>query len=76
MPCTGRHSYFNISNSNYKRLIDPQRGVEITGWNRAPTTQSAAMDHSRHRSNKREENKQTPQITLLNQQIKEDFDIP
>lgn len=51
MPSTGRHSYFNISNSNYKSLIDPQRLVEITAWNRAQTTKSAAIDHCWHRCN-------------------------
>lgn len=51
MPSTGRHSYFNISNSNYKSLIDPQRLVEITAWNRVQTTKSAAIDHCWHRCN-------------------------
>lgn len=48
MPSTGRHSYFNISNSNYKSLIDPQRLVEITAWNRMQTTESCAIDHCWH----------------------------
>lgn len=48
MPSTARHSYFNISNSNYKSLIEPQRLVEITAWNRVQTTESAAIDHCWH----------------------------
>lgn len=48
MPSTGRHSYFNISNSNYKSLIEPQRLVEITAWNRVQPTESAAIDQCWH----------------------------
>lgn len=75
MPRTGQHSYFNISNSNYKGLIDPQRRVEITGWNRVSTTQSAVIDQRQHRPG--EENKPTPQnryTTLSNLKITEDVD--
>lgn len=76
MQSTGRHSYFNISNSNYKSLIDPQRLVEITGWNGVPTTKSAAIDHCGHQCNEgRRTNSSKSQITLLHQQITEEFDI-
>lgn len=72
MPRTGQHGYFNISNSNYKSLMDPGRLVEITGWNRVSTTQSAVIDQHQHQP--REENKPTPQncnITLSNLKITE-----
>lgn len=74
MPRTGQHGYFNISNSNYKSVIDPQR-LEITGWNRASTTQSAVIDQRQHQP--REERKATPQnrnITLSNLKTTEDVD--
>lgn len=75
MPRTGQHGCFNISNSNYKSLIDPQRLVGITGWNRVSTAQSAVIDQCQHQPG--EENKPTPQnrsLTLSNLKITEDVD--